>query len=312
MTLQWAVAHRMAMMAANHAHRDTGTARDEYLDVFAALRATDICCIGKPWHNLAGGYVGEELGGPLVTVNSKLNEVTMRHTAGHELGHHCFGHGSRMDEPLDPDAGSLGSRLPDEEKLAEAFAAWFLMPLPAVRAAMGRSGISKPGSPADVHQIASWLGTSFAGTARHLVNLHLATQQEADQWTRAWRNGSARIRARMCGSRTPPRGRVWVIRPQAHGGQLHVLAQDTFVFPGCRLPDSLPSGLTVRAEQQLSLEHQPAVVLTEPISHPCQLTVTTGGGAVPLSLTLILPPRRVGIDSTWAWRKPSTPHPEDQ
>ena len=27
------------MMAANHAHHDTGVARDEYVDVFAALQA---------------------------------------------------------------------------------------------------------------------------------------------------------------------------------------------------------------------------------------------------------------------------------
>ena len=300
------------MMAANHAHHDTGAARDEYLDVFAALRTADICCIGKPWDSLAGGYAGEELGGPVVMVNSKLDEVTMRHTAGHELGHHCFGHGSRMDEPIDPDAGSLGRRLPDEEKLAEAFAAWFLMPLPAVRAAMGRSGISRPGSPGDVHQIACWLGTSFAGTARHLVNVQLADPGEAEQWARAWRSGSGRIRASMCGSRTPPPRRVWVIRPPAHGSRLHVLPQDTLVCRGCELPDPLPSGLTIRAEQQLSLEPQPAVTITEAISQPCQLTLTTSGGTVPVTLSLILPPRRVGIDSTWGLTQPPpTPHPED-
>ena len=70
------------------------------------------------------------------------------------------------------------ARLPDEEKLAEAFAAWFLMPLPAVASAMRRMGISRPRGPEDVHQIACWLGTSFAGTARHLVNLQLADTHE--------------------------------------------------------------------------------------------------------------------------------------
>ncbi len=86
------------MMAANHAHNDTGAARNEYIDVFTALGGAGICCIGKPWRNLAGAYAGEELGGPVVMVNSMLDEVALRHTAGHELGHHCFGHDSRMEE----------------------------------------------------------------------------------------------------------------------------------------------------------------------------------------------------------------------
>jgi hypothetical protein len=299
LTLYWAVAHRMAMMAANHAHEDTSTARDDYIDVFAALRAAGISCIAKPWDSLAGAYAGPELGGPVIMVNSRLDEVTMRHTAGHELGHHCFGHGSRMDEPIDPDVGNLGGPLPDEEKLAEAFAAWFLMPLPAVRAAMRRSGISRPRSPEDVHQIACWLGTSFAGTARHLAHLQLAGQQEAEEWVRSWHNGSGRIRARMCGSRTAPPGRVWVIRPQAHQARLHVLPGDTLMCPGGEFPDPLPPGLTARPEQQLSFEPRPAVTITEAMTQPRELTVTGLGAMTPVTLTLVLPPQRYGIDSAW-------------
>ena len=283
----------------------------EYIDVFAALHAAGICCIGKPWRNLAGAYAGEELGGPVVMVNSMLDEVALRHTAGHELGHHCFGHDSRMEESLDPYAGSLGRRLPDEEKLAEAFAAWFLMPLPAVRTVMRRLGISRPRGPEDVHQIACWLGTSFAGTARHLVNIQLADTHEAEQWARAWRNGNDRIRAGMCGSRTPPPGRVWVIRPEANATRLHVLPRDTLVCPDGELTDPLPPGLTARPDQQLSLEPRPAVTITGAVPQPCQLTVTASGDAV--TLTLILPPRREGIDSTWRVPQyPPIPHPEDQ
>ena len=313
MTLHWATAHRMAMMAANHAHNDTGAARDEYIDVFTALGAAGICCIGKPWRNLAGAYAGEELGGPVVMVNSILDEVALRHTAGHELGHHCFGHDSRMEESLDPYAGSLGRRLPDEEKLAEAFAAWFLMPLPAVHIVMRRLGISRPRGPEDVHQIACWLGTSFAGTARHLVNIQLADTHEAEQWVRAWRNGNGRIRAAMCGSRTPPPGRVWVIQPEANATRLHVLPRDTLVCPDGELADPLPPGLTPRPDQQLSLEAWPAVTITGAVPQPCQLTVTTSRDADTLTFTLILPPRREGIDSTWCVPQyPPIPHPEDQ
>lgn len=46
------------MMAANHAHHDTGVARDEYVDVFTALQAGGIFCIAKPLQGLAGVYAG--------------------------------------------------------------------------------------------------------------------------------------------------------------------------------------------------------------------------------------------------------------
>ena len=78
------------MMAANHAHDDTGVARDEYVDVFAALQAGGIFCIAKPLQGLAGVYAGPASGGPAVMLSSVLGEVAMRHTAGHELGHHVL------------------------------------------------------------------------------------------------------------------------------------------------------------------------------------------------------------------------------
>jgi hypothetical protein len=53
------------------------------------------------------------------------------------------------------------------------------------------------------------------------------------------------------------------------------------------------------------------VTITGALPQPCQLTVTTSRDAV--TLTLILPPRREGIDSTWCVPQyPPIPHPEDQ
>ena len=187
-------------------------------------------------------------------LSSVLGEVAMRHTAGHELGHHVFGHGTVLDERVDPDAGILGAPLPDEEKLAEAFAAWFLMPLPAVRSAMRRSGYRPAGRP--------WRCSPDRVLAWHVVRwdrappgeLAASGHAEAEEWNRAWRNNNGRIRAALCGSRTPPPGRVWVLGPGAHRTRLHVLPEDSLVYPGGELPDALPPGLAVRTEQQLSLE----------------------------------------------------------
>ena len=105
LTLGWATANKITMIAANQAHRDTGVARDEYVDVFGALAAKGVCCMAQPLSKLAGAYFSADSDGPAVLLNSCLDEVTIRHTAAHELGHHVLGHATRTDERIDPYAG---------------------------------------------------------------------------------------------------------------------------------------------------------------------------------------------------------------
>jgi hypothetical protein len=226
------------------------------------------------------------------------------------LGHHVLGHGTRTDERVDPDGGSLTGALPDEEKLAEAFAAWFLMPLPAIQAAIERTGTGPPTAPGHVHQIACWLGTSFAGTARHLVNVHLATAQQAADWVRVWRAKSARIRTALGGQGPHPEGRVWTLGLAAHQARLHVIQGDTLVFGTGELPDHLPLGLAIRSDQQMSLESRSIVVITDSLTSPTQLIAKTPRGPE-IVITVIPPPSRQGIDTAWHQREDrSGPHLE--
>lgn len=297
MTLDWATAHRMAMMAANQAHRDLGIARDEHVDVFAAMRSAGVCCLTEPLGNLAGAYAGAELGGPVTLLNSRLDEITLRHTAGHELGHHRFGHALTADLGEELDRGGLGGVWPDEEKLAEAFAAWFLMPLPAVRAAMRRAGFSRPASPIDVHQVACWLGTSFAGTARHLVNLKLASMRQYNDWTRSWNRHGPELRSSLAG--LLPCDRVWVLGREADQASMHVLPGDTLVFRSGHVRRPLPQGLRREAGAQPSLQSQDVITVTNELAGPVSVTVTIPGIPGGLAITLIPAPIRLGIDTAW-------------
>jgi Zn-dependent peptidase ImmA (M78 family) len=289
----------MTMMVANQTHRDSGVARDDYVDVFAALQAVGVCCIAKPSRRLAGAYAAPEHGGPVVLLNSNLDEMTMRHTAAHELGHHVFCHGSRADERVDPDGSSLGGLWPDEEKLAEAFAPWFLMPLPAVRTAMRRAGVNLPTAPVDIHQIACWLGATFAGTTRHLVNLKMITPEQATRLVRTWRAKNATIRATLCGSAVPPPGRTWVMRPEANQANLHVIAGDTLVFPTETLPAPLPLGLTTLPALEPVLDPLTGVVVTAALTGPADLTFQAVDSPAETTVTLIPPPVRSGLASAW-------------
>jgi Zn-dependent peptidase ImmA (M78 family) len=308
MTLTWSVAHRMAMMVANQAHRDTGTTREEYVEVFGALEAAGVCCVAKPLRGLAGAYAAPDVGGPAVLLSSGLDEMTMRHTAAHELGHHFFNHGSRTDERVDPDGG-LGGSWPDEEKLAEAFAAWFLMPLPAVRSAIRRAGIGRVAAPEHVHQISCWLGTTFAGTARHLTNLRMITPAQASGMVRAWRARGQKIRAALCFSALPPQGRVWIIRAEASQARLHVIPGDTLVYSTGKFPDALPHGLAIRSDPQLNTDIPIAVTITGALTEATDLNVQPADGRTGIAVTLVPAPVRSGIATAWRQQRgePSGP-----
>jgi Zn-dependent peptidase ImmA (M78 family) len=300
-TLNWSVAHRMAMMAANQTHRDVGVARDDYIDVFAALEAIGVCCVAQPLRGLAGAYAAPEADGPAVILSSRLDEITMRHTAAHELGHHAFLHGSKVDERVDPDSVGLGGSWPDEEKLAEAFAPWFLMPLPAVRTAIRRSGADGPVTPADIHQIACWLGASYAGTARHLANLKMLTGEEAASLVRTWRARGDKIRAALALSSVPPPGRVWVMRAEGDQASLHVLTGDTLVYSAEEPPLPLPAGLTVGEVAQPTIDGLASAVVTSGLARPADFSTTAVCGAR-IAVRLLPPPCRVGISTEWRRR----------
>lgn len=309
--MDWPTIHKMAMIRASQFLRDTGTEGSEYIDVFAAMVAAKVPCMAQRLDGLAGAYVGPASGGPAIMVNSAIGEIPMRHTAGHELGHHAFGHESRLDEQADPDHGTLGTLLPDEEKIAEAFAAWFLMPRQAVLAAMRRAQVGQPSTPIDVHQISCWLGTSFAGTARHLANLHLADDRQAREWTRAWHNGGTRIRAALAGTQQSPPERIWIIRPAADQAILRVLPGDCLVCPDEYMPEGLPRGLEERTEQ-LALEPHATLNVTSALTQETRLDMQAPGGSSPISIVLVPPPLRLGIDYAWQPRQDPSLPPEPE
>src|SRR6185312_17096458 len=106
--------------------------------------------------------------------------------------------------------GGIGAPLSKEEKLAEAFAAWFLMPPEAAQAARERISLTEVQRPSDAYALALRLGTSYSAICTHLPSLKLVKSHLAGQW----REISLRtIKQEL--SVTPPSGGwhndVWVL-----------------------------------------------------------------------------------------------------
>jgi Zn-dependent peptidase ImmA (M78 family) len=314
--VNWNEANATAMMRAPQVHRDLEVDRSGYVDVFAALTTAGLVCHAREMPRLFGFYLSSADDGPAVLLNANLDEATLRHTAAHELGHHVFDHGSRADTDLDV-AGALPGRVwTPEEMQAESFAAWFLMPLPAVEAAMRQVGIARFDSPEQAYELAQWLGTSYAGTVRHLGRLRKISRKVADSWGRL---APGRVRARLYGE-APARSRVLVVRPQAHGGVLHVAAGDVVapLLPGAveRLPVGLRFSGDVGARPDtidapgpvildLGTSGHRVVEVTDQFTDAATLELRVPGHDELFAVTLVPTPRRFGIDKVWATQQHS-------
>jgi len=106
---------------------------------------------------------------------SALRPLARRNfTCAHELGHHIFGHGSTIDELRD-DQSKNASR-PPNEVLADAFAAFVLMPTLGLREAFSRRDLNpNTASASDMYAIACNFGVGQSTLVTHLHSIDMIT-----------------------------------------------------------------------------------------------------------------------------------------
>lgn len=102
-------------------------------------------------------------------------------TCAHELGHHVFGHGSTIDE-LQEDQANSDNR-PPNEILADAFAAFILMPTLGLREAFAKRGLDPNRATAlDMYSIACNFGVGQATLVNHLAyGINMINQVQRDR-----------------------------------------------------------------------------------------------------------------------------------
>ncbi|MEU0941016.1 ImmA/IrrE family metallo-endopeptidase [Embleya sp. NPDC005971] len=301
--MNWDVAHRIAGIAAAQAHRDLDVDRSTYVRVHGALGAAGLIGMAKSMPRLFGVYHSPDDGGPAVLLNARLDVITQRHTAAHELGHHRLAHRSAYDNELDASLRWGNGSWPDEEKVAEAFAAWFLMPRPAVLAALEQIAGGRPTAPEHAYLLARALGTSYTGTVRHLARLSQVDRGRAEQWLKI--TPATLKRSLTRGAAVSPDAHVHAVTTRMHGRRLHVDAADLLVLhPPGALIDRLPEALSLWPEPgdrigTSSLEHPTILEVTHGMDTECRLAMSVPGTDEPLEVTLVRESPRSGIDEIW-------------
>lgn len=114
--------------------------------------------------SMEGMYLRQDA--PAVLISSERPAGRQRFSCAHELGHHVFGDGSRVDELFDPNSKKERG---EEEIRADMFAGMLLMPKSAVdRAFSSRKLNPETANPIEFSRVACSLGVGYSTLARHL------------------------------------------------------------------------------------------------------------------------------------------------
>ena len=177
----WPAVHREAMVAAAVAREELDLDSLGRIDAFEALVAAGLKVMFRPLKGVAAFYEpARPAASAGVLINSHHPLALQRYSAAHEYGHHVFGHGAQIDRDGEPHLPR--ANVTHEERLAEAFASWFLMPPEAARTARARLGIDRPALARDAYALALRLGVSYKAMCVHLPSLKLAAPATSKAW----------------------------------------------------------------------------------------------------------------------------------
>lgn len=234
-SITWPQAQSAAMLAAAQAHGDLGVSRREpFVDVVAALTASGVAhLMWRPMGTLFGAYV-KQPGAPVgVLINNGIPFPARRMTLAHELGHHRFGHATSLDNErtVGGSDGRRAGRWSDQEKLAESFACWFLIPVPAVQAAVSlvTGGAPRLSTPEQAYQLSLLMGVPYRTLVRHLQTVRQVSPQTARAWASV-QPGRMKARANAGFPALDGRADVFVVAPTYDRVTLAVEDRDRLVF----------------------------------------------------------------------------------
>lgn len=185
MSLSWRDIHRTAALESIRAHRDLKIDTTRPIDPFLALQDSGVLVMRQPLDKLSGVYLPSnamEGGQPGVLINVAHPISRQRFSAAHELWHHRRDQKIVFDKEEDTQGLLRGSaKESDRERLAEAFAAWFLMPKRLVESTLDIIGLtSRKLDARAVYTLSLELGTSYSATVRHLSGLKRITAKHRD------------------------------------------------------------------------------------------------------------------------------------
>lgn len=164
---------------------------------------------------------------PLILVSSLRPFGRQAFTCAHELGHHIFGHGDRIDEVLTQ--SELRDETNSEEYIAERFASFLLMPKSAVTLAFNLRGWRPEACLAtEIYTVAGYFGVGYSS-----LIYHMRDSLDLLSWSQANRLLSftpKQIRAQILGRAV--REDIFVVDHHWTGRAIDIQVGDFILSPG--------------------------------------------------------------------------------
>lgn len=136
----------------------------DWIDIFNLAHQLGVEVRFAKIASMEGMYLRQDA--PTILIASERPTGRQRFSCAHELGHHVFGDGSRVDELFDPNSKN---ELSDEEVRADMFAGMLLMPKSAVdRAFSSRKLNPETANPVEFSRVACALGVGYSTLTGHL------------------------------------------------------------------------------------------------------------------------------------------------
>lgn len=170
----------------------------EAVDVFDLSKSAGVELRFANIASMEGMYLRQK--SPVILVASERPPGRQRFTCAHELGHHVFGDGSRIDELLE--SVKAQGRRSEEEVRADMFAGLLLMPKTAVEHGFSvRQLTVRTATATDVFRVSCWLGVGYSTLLKHLkYALHIIPE---DRFAELIRYSPKTIREAVMGQETP-------------------------------------------------------------------------------------------------------------
>jgi Zn-dependent peptidase ImmA (M78 family) len=172
---------RQALVAALQLRQDKGKGLTDPVCPFDLALDLEIDLWFKSLPSLEGMYSSSPKAA--IIIGTERPGARQSYTCAHEIGHHVFGHGTKVDEiktgiktdaPFDP-----------EEFLAQAFAGFLLVPKLAVDHSCKKRRMKMDGiQPADLYRLASYFGIGYTTLIRHLhYSLQCLTSRQEQEYS---------------------------------------------------------------------------------------------------------------------------------
>lgn len=155
------------------------------LDMFEPINIFDMCTkLGLPvrfvqLNSMEGMYFIKEDGTqPTIFLSTERPLPRRCYSCGHELGHHVFKHGCRVDGLLETEGSAPSNDF--DEFLVDCFAGALLMPIAGIQAEFeSRNWVPQKASPLEFYTISTIFGTGYETLIVHCRTNNLIDESKA-------------------------------------------------------------------------------------------------------------------------------------